>query len=620
MSGIVGIFGRDGAPVDRPLLRSLTHFLSFRGPDAREVWVEGQVGFGHTLLRTTNESLGERQPTSLDGRFTITADARIDCRAELLTALVNAGRKVRQVAPDSELILHAYAAWGEDCVEHLRGDFAFAIWDARRKALFCARDHFGIKPFYYAELGDTFIFSNTLDCVRLHPEVPDELNDSAIADFLLFGLNCHQATTAFRHIRRLPPAHALSVSADGIRLERYWRVPTDGRVRYSRPEEYVEHFQTLMQSAVADRLRTTRAGIWLSGGMDSSSIAATARELSAKSGGTTDLRAYTVVYESLIPDREGEHAREVAKFLGIPVRCLAMDSYQLFERREGPAFVFPEPVEDPFAVALFDQYRAVAADCRVMLSGTGGDELMYFQMWPYTRDLLRKRRWQRLFTDVPQFMRLRKFPFRGIRSRMLRLFGLDSSDPAFPSWIAAELKQRLRLEERWNEQPGRNRAWEHPIVPKAHASLLTPRWSVLFEHADPGLTQAAVEVRYPFLDLRVVNYLLAIPPFPWTFQKRLLRAAMSGHLPETIRQRPKTPLEGDPLVEMLQRPEATAAVDRAYWTEQIERYVNPQVLPSLNDQKDSICADLVVRAYCLNFWLQSLSRVRYNNYAEAVNG
>ena len=205
-------------------------------------------------------------------------------------------------------------------------------------------------------------------------------------------------------------------------------------------------------------------------------------------------------------------------------------------------------------------------------------------------------------------------------SRMLRLFGLDSSDPAFPSWIAAELKQRLRLEERWNEQPGRNRAWEHPIVPKAHASLLTPRWSVLFEHADPGLTQAAVEVRYPFLDLRVVNYLLAIPPFPWTFQKRLLRAAMSGHLPETIRQRPKTPLEGDPLVEMLQRPEATAAVDRAYWTEQIERYVNPQVLPSLNDQKDSICADLVVRAYCLNFWLQSLSRVRYNNYAEAVNG
>ena len=96
---------------------------------------------------------------------------------------------VRQAAPDSELILHAYAAWGEACVQHLRGDFAFAIWDARRKVLFCARDHFGVKPFYYAELDGVFIFSNTLDCVRLHPDVSGELNESAVADFLLFGLH-----------------------------------------------------------------------------------------------------------------------------------------------------------------------------------------------------------------------------------------------------------------------------------------------------------------------------------------------------------------------------------------------------------------------------------------------
>jgi asparagine synthase (glutamine-hydrolysing) len=618
VSGIVGMIGRDGAPVDRPLLRSLTHYLSFRGPDAREVWVDGQVGFGHTLLRTTHESLAERQPASLDGQFLITADARIDCRAELLAALTTAGRKVRQSAPDSELILHAYAAWGEASVEHLRGDFAFAIWDARRKALFCARDHFGVKPFYYAELGGMFIFSNTLDCLRLHPKVSNELNDSAIADFLLFGLNCDETTTAFRDIRRLPPAHALSVSAEGIRRERYWSAPTDGRIRYHRPHEYVEHFQTLMQSAVSDRLRTTCAGVWLSGGMDSCSIAATARQLAVKTGGTADLRAYTIVYDSLIPDREGEHAHEAAKFLGISLRSFVMDGYQLFDRWEDPECVFPEPMEDPFAVALFDQYRAVAADCRVMLSGSGGDELMYFQMWPYTRDLLRHRHWRRLFTDLPQFLRLRKFPFRGTRTRMQRLLGLDSSVGPFPSWIAPELKQRFGLKERWNEPASRNRASEHPIVPKAHASLLTPRWPVLFELADPGLTRAAVEVRYPFLDLRVVNYLLAIPPFPWTFQKQLLRAAMFGHLPESIRLRPKTPLQGNPLKEILQS--SHAAVDRACWTEQIERYINPRALPSLTEQKDSVCADLAVRAYCLNFWLQSLSRVRYNSYAEASNG
>jgi len=609
----VGIFGRDGAPVDRPLLESLTHFLGYRGPDACEIWVDGPVGFGHTLLRTTYESLAENQPAGLDRTFSITADARIDCRAELVAELTQAGRKIRQAAPDPELILHAYAAWQEACVQHLRGDFAFAIWDARRKKLFCARDHFGVKPFYYAALGSAFLFGNTLDCMRLHPDVSEELNDSAIADFLLFGLNCDETTTTFRDIRRLPPAHFLSVSVEGLRTGRYWSPPTDGRIRYHRPDDYVEHFQMVMQAAVADRLRINRAGIFLSGGLDSSSIAAMARELSVKSGGTTDLRAYTIVYESLIPDREGEHARTVAEFLGIPIRCFSMDGLKLFDRSNDPAFVLPEPVEDPFAAALFDHYKGIAADCRVVLAGDGGDELMYFQMWPYTRDLIRNRHWRRLFTDGRHFLRLRRFPSRGIRSRAERALG---KGPAFPSWFAPELTRRLRLEERWAEITSGARTWEHPIVPKAHASLSGPRWSRVFELADPGLTHSAVEVRYPFLDLRVVNYLLAIPPFPWTFGKQLTRAAMSGHLPESIRRRPKTPLEGDPLVEVLQSP-GTAWVDQTRWTEQIERYVNTGALPLLNGQRDSECASNVVRAHSLNFWLQLASGVRYNKYAEA---
>jgi asparagine synthase (glutamine-hydrolysing) len=614
LSGIVGIFGRDGAPVNRPLLESLTRSLSYRGPDACELWTDGFVGLGHTLLRTTYESLTEKQPATLDRKFWITADARIDCRAELTSELAQAGRMVRQAAPDSELILHSYAAWGERCVQHLRGDYAFAIWDAPHKTLFCARDHFGIKPFYYAELDGAFIFSNTLDCMRLHPDVSDELNESAVADFLLFGLNYDDATTTFQDIRRLAPAHILSVSPTGLRTERYWSAPTDGRIRYHRPDDYVEHFQTLMQAAVADRLRISRAGIWLSGGLDSASIAATARELSGKSGGTTDLRAYTAVYDSLISDHEGENARMVAEFLGIPIRCLAMDGLQLFERWDDPAFVFPEPVEDPFAAALFDHHGAVAADCRVVLAGDGGDEVMFFQMWPYTRDLLRRREWRRLFTDVRHFLRVRQFPSKGIRSRAQKMLG---ARPAFPAWFEPDLARRLCLEERWAAR--RTHAWEHPIVPKAHRSLSTPRWSRLFELADPGLTHSAVEVRYPYLDLRIVNYLLAIPPFPWTFKKHLVRLAMSGHLPESIRQRPKTPLEGDPLMKVLGRPDA-AWVDRARWTEQIEHYINLAALPILNKQRDPECASMAVRAHCLNFWLQSATGVRYNNYAEARNG
>ena len=216
MSGIVGIFNRSGAPVDRGLLRALTYFLAYRGPDAQESWSHDSIGFGHTLLHTTRESLNELQPASLDGRFWITADARIDCRAELRTKLEGLGRKQPRTITDPELILHAYAAWKEECVQHLRGDFSFAIWDIRDKKLFCARDHFGIKPFYYAEIGSTFIFSNTLNCVRVHPSVPDELNDAAILDFLLVGLNCDNATTTFRDVKRLPPAHYVAISSGRI--------------------------------------------------------------------------------------------------------------------------------------------------------------------------------------------------------------------------------------------------------------------------------------------------------------------------------------------------------------------------------------------------------------------
>ena len=173
MSGIVGMYERSGAPVDRALLQALAHFLSYCGPDARDTWSHGTVGLGHTMLRTTRASQIERQPASLGGRLWITADARIDCRDELQSKLAEreGGKLSGPIATDSDLILRSYAAWGADCVQHLRGDFAFAIWDAQRKLLFCARDHFGIKPFYYSELGELFLFSNVLDCLRQHPEV-----------------------------------------------------------------------------------------------------------------------------------------------------------------------------------------------------------------------------------------------------------------------------------------------------------------------------------------------------------------------------------------------------------------------------------------------------------------
>ncbi|HXN27026.1 MAG TPA: asparagine synthase-related protein [Candidatus Acidoferrales bacterium] len=616
MSGIVGIYDRSGAPVDRGLLQAFAHFLAQRGPDGRDTWSHGAIGLGHTMLRSTRESQIERQPASLDGQLWITADARIDCREELEKKLEQQGRGAAgRTRTDSDLILCAYASWGADCVQHLRGDFAFAIWDARKKLLFCARDHFGVKPFYYSDLGERFLFSNTLDCLRQHPDVSDDLNDAAIGDFLLFGVNCDAATTTFRDIRRLPAAHAMTVNSEGLRIQRYWSAPTEGRIRYRRTQDYVEHFQILLQAAVADRTRVERAGILLSGGLDSATIATTARELA---GSTLDLRAYTVVYESLIPDQDGKHARAVAEFLRIPLQCIPMDRLQPFERWNDPEVRSPEPVDDPFFAGLFDQFRAIAADCRVVLSGEGPDNLMHFQMWPFTRDLVRNQEWGNLIRETSRYLWLRPSVVPGLKRRMQGLFGKDPTAPVYPRWLVPEFARRLNLKDRareWSELPA---ARPHPLLPKAHASLSLPHWSAMFEHENAGVTGYPVEVRHPFLDLRVVNFLLALPPFPLFFEKQLLREVVAGRLPENVRTRRKTPLAGSPLLTHLRQTQ-TGWMDKMAWDAQMDSYVNKSEVAEFRSKTNSEQAHSDVRPLCLNFWLQSARKVRYNLRAEVRN-
>jgi asparagine synthase (glutamine-hydrolysing) len=619
LSAIVGMFERSGAPVDRAHLQGFVRFLSYCGPDWHDAWNDGPVGLGHALLRTTHESQNEQQPASLEGQYWITADARLDCREELETELKKAERRYPGRPTDPELILEAYAAWGAECVQHLRGDFAFAIWDRRRKTLFCARDHFGVKPFYYADLDQAFFFSTVLNCVRLHPGVSEELNDAAIGDFLLFGLNCDNATTTFRDVRRLPAAHSLTISADEFLLKRYWTPPTDGRIRYQYTDDYIEHFKFLLQAAVKDRLRTERAGILLSGGLDSAAIATTAQALSMDSGARVDLRAYTIVYESLIPDRDGAHAKQTAEFLNIPVRYLAMDGLQPFDRWNVSEWICPEPAEDPFYAGLFDQFRMVSEDCRVVLSGEGSDNLMHFEMWPHVKDMSRRQEWMRLFTEVPQYAWRRPSPVPGLVRRIKGVFGKDRSAPAFPRWIAPDFARRLGLEQRWKETNNLPASERHPIVPGAHASLSLPNWANLFEQENPGVTRYPVEVRHPFLDLRIVNYLLALPPYPWFFEKTLLRESMAGRLPESVRRRPKSPLAGDPLAEWMKRPQSDWG-NVAEWSSEMERYVNRDALPPLQGVGSVEEVSSSVRPVCLNFWLQYARRVRYNLSAEARNG
>ena len=275
MSGFVGLLNLDGEPVDRVLLERLTQFLAFRGPDEQRIYCQGPLGLGHAMLRATREAATEKQPAALGERLFIIADARIDARAELIAKLRAKNSSAGSLSlstPDSELILRAYDCWGEACVENLLGDFSFAIWDARERRLFCARDQMGVKPLFYARSGSTFVFGNTLDCLRMHPAVSSRLNDLAIADFLLWDMNQEPSSTSFADIQRLPPAHLLVCATEKLEVRRYWNLCVSSPIQFRQSEEYIERFRELLDTAVADRLRSDSAGVLMSGGLDSTIV------------------------------------------------------------------------------------------------------------------------------------------------------------------------------------------------------------------------------------------------------------------------------------------------------------------------------------------------------------
>ena len=601
MSGICGILNRDGAPVDGNLLEEMTRSMVYRGPDAQEVWRDQAVGLGHTLLRTAWESAGERQPCTLDGQVWIAADARVDARAELIGKLESAGRREVRQATDAELILHAYQVWGEESPEHLLGDFAFLIWDGRRRVLFGARDPFGLKPFYYAEAGQSLLCGNTLGCLRRHPGISDELNDLAVADFLLFESNQDPATTYFAGIQRLPPGHCLTAAEKGLRVRRYWKLPVE-EIRYQRGQDYVDRFRELLEQAVKDRIRTDKVAVLMSGGLDSTLVAAVANRLMGQASEHAGLHAHTIVYDRMFADEERKYSRLAADFLRIPIEHLAADDYELYEQGRGWQFSTPEPGHDPLAGIRADSYRKLAGYTRVVLSGTGGDPALSTNDL-YIADYLRLGALGELARGIGWCLRVgRRIPRLGIRSLLQSKLGRRKrgSGYSYPVWLNPELEKRLELRGRWDLFNAR--ASTGHIRAQARQDLQNPMWPAFFETLDPGITAFPMEQRHPFFDPRVATFLAGLPALPWCQEKNILRAAGLGIVPDSVRLRPKTPLARNPTLERLR------GCGPEWWARHLDpvpemaRYVIREALPA---RAASSKGGEGLRAVSLNYWLQS---------------
>jgi len=477
MSGIVGIINTDGAPVDRDLLWRMTRFLSYRGPDTLQIWTDGHVGFGHAMLRTTDEQINEHQPFTLEGDVWISADARVDGRSNLKERLEGTSGRNLKAATDIELILHAYLEWDTGCVDQLIGDFAFAIWDARKQRLFCARDHFGVKPFFYSQVGHNLIFSNTLNCLRVHPAVSNQLNETAIGDFLLCALNQDPATTVFKDINRIPPRSVMVWCGGNVRITPYWSLSANEQITYRRPAAYLENFTELLHTAVNDRLRTNHVAVSMSGGLDSTTIAATAKKLLSKRDKAFDLRAFTVVCDRLIPDRERHYSRIAADALGIPIQYIVADDYEVLEQTERTELREPEPFNvEPLPKLGADLMSQIASHGRVSLTGWDGDTLMCESPRFYFGRLARNFQLVRLFGSVAQYVRTKKaVPPIGLRTWLKRKIGKYPVPTLYPNWVNQSFATRVNLVDRWRELNAELPA-AHPTRPKAVELLGGSNW------------------------------------------------------------------------------------------------------------------------------------------------
>lgn len=622
MSGIAGIVNLDGAPADRELLDRMAFFLGYRGPDATTVWASGSVGLVHTLLRTTPESAREQQPASLDGAVWITADARLDGRDDLIAEFRARGRDCAFGSTEPELLLHAYAVWGERCVEHLLGDFAFAIWDGRERKVFCARDHFGVKPFFYAQLGEALVFSNAIDCPRLHPDFRWEIRELAIADFLILGYNHDVTRTSMEAIRRLAPAHVLIARDGAVRTRRYWSLPVDPPTVFRHSRDYVERFRELFEQAVSDRLRTGRVAVLMSGGMDSTSVAATAKKVLTEQGLAFEISSHTCTYGSLVPYDEDRYARLAADALRIPWRSFPLDDQKVFALWDQPSFRRAEPEKSPLLSFRFADILGSPPDGLVVLTGQGGDGIFSCFRKEHCRRLAKHGRWWQLTKDVTRYLssegRLRRLHVLGY---LRALWQKPPRRTPFPPWLSPDFERRLALRDRY-QQYGSTPAGVAPppdaVRPEAHETMSLPQWPSILEDYDADHTGAAVEFRHPFFDLRLVRYVLSLPALPWCTDKELLRRSMRGLLPDQVRLRKKQHVATDYL-------SAHYHVSPKRWlrngevADGIERYLDLEIVRQY--LSDPFPRDLIVhlRPICLNYWLQWESRLANRFKEESSN-
>ena len=533
MSGICGIIRFDGKKVKEEEIQKMLDAMQNRGNDTEGIWIDENIGFGHKMLWTTPESLYDNQPkVSQDGDLIITADARIDNREELFEKL-EIDENDFSVIPDTALILWSYEKWGEECPSYLLGDFAFAIFDKIKKKIFFAKDHIGMRPFYYYVDKHFFYFSSEILPIFSIPSIKKLRNDHSIETFLE-NTTLGYEETFFKNIKRLSSAHKMILYNNNIAFSRYWfpeKLKINKDISF---EDASKRFKELLEEAVQVRLRSAYPiGCELSGGLDSSSVLC----LAANMNRGKDITPFSKRYGDLACD-ESYYSDLVAESLGMNIQTVRIDELDYNVKYSLDKYLksFPDwPTYANFMGLLPMAEKIQKKNIRILLTGQGGDHIAEGNLF-ILADYLKAFKFYKLYKELRYYQWSRKI----IKNYVIK--------PILPKFIFI-VKDFLTLGKRkksvypnnFYENENSNIGFSSFAFKKDVDSVIGPFTSFWADsNVYHNIEKFNIESRHPYFDVRLIEFCLSLPEeykLKYGISKRILKEAMKGILPEPVRSR-----------------------------------------------------------------------------------
>ncbi len=533
MCGITGLVDWEmDLTGQRPVLEAMTATLACRGPDADGIWLSPRAALGHRRLIVVDPAGGGQPMVRRRGDATcvITYNGELYNTPDLHRELQGRGYTF-QGHSDTEALLTAYMEWGPECVERLNGIFAFAIWDAARQQLFMARDRLGVKPLFFAQRGSTFIFGSELKALLAHPALPAEVDAEGLAEVFVLGPGRTPGHGVFRAVHELKPGYYLLYDRAGLHQHRYWRLeshphPDDLETTTAKIRRLFQ--DTVERQLVADVPVCTM----LSGGLDSSAVTAFAAR-AFQERGWGPLHTWSVDYVDneryfrpghFQPDSDAPWAELVTRHLGSEHHYVFIDTPELVASLTAAMRARDLPGMADVDSSLYLFSREIKKEATVALSGEAADEV--FGGYPWFRS--------------EKAMAMATFPWTRAGQERIRLLSPELKAMLQPEeYVARRYREALEEVPRLpGEEPRSARRREFSYL------TLTRFMPVLLDRKDRMSMAAGLEVRVPYCDHRLVEYVWNIPwemKFHGQIEKGILRRALHGELPDAVLQRHKSP-------------------------------------------------------------------------------